>query len=238
MEEVDTTEDSRQMLVFTHSLNLSVAEEAISNSFPKISSTPKFCRPKIPHPCLSSNQKSHRLPIPPTPGTADPHRSCCPSRAASELPPCIPALPRPLTTSRPVESLLAAVRKREKKAQPDHQLATIPTRTPVAKTPQLTRPQVSSPSRTCPIAASLSKTRPHAPKLIPIPIAPQTTPHATDTPHPSQCPTRRRRPSPRRQRRRARSPGPSARLFSTRRSVLHPRADPSRETPLRATVDR
>lgn len=141
---------------------------------PKFPAPQKFCRPKIPHPCPSSNQKSHRLPLPPTPGTADPHRSCCPSIRA---PPLHPALPRPLTTSRPVESLLAAVRKREKKAQPNHQLATIPTRTPVAKTPQLTRPQVSSPSRTCPTTTSPCKNNPRAPKLTPIPVAPQTTRH-------------------------------------------------------------
>lgn len=238
MEEVDTTEDSRQMLVFTHSLNLSVAEEAISNSFPKISSTPKILPAQNPPPLSFFQSKVSPPSYSSHPGNCRPSPQLLPEQSSIRAPPCIPALPRPLTTSRPVESLLAAVRKREKKAQPNHQLATIPTRTPVAKTPQLTRPQVSSPSRTCPIAASPSKTRPRAPKLIPIPIAPQTTPHGTDTPHPSQCPTRRRRPSPRRRRRRARSPGPSARLFSTRRSVLHPRADPSHETPLRATVDR
>lgn len=59
MEEVDTTEDSRQMLVFTHLLNLSVAEEAISNSFPKISSTPKILPAQNPPPLSFFPIKSH-----------------------------------------------------------------------------------------------------------------------------------------------------------------------------------
>lgn len=154
-------------------------------------------------------------------------------------PPCIPALPRPLTTSRPLESLLAAVRKREKKAQPNHQLATIPTRTPVAKTPQLTRPQVSPPSRTCPIAASPSKTTRARTKANRNPRC--AADHATRDRRttPSQCPTRRRKPSPHRRRRRARSPGPSARRFSTRRSVLHPRADPAKPlSGVRRSIDK
>lgn len=238
MEEVDTTEDSRQMLVFTHSLNLSVAEEAISNSFPKISSTPKVLPAQNPPPLSFFQSKVTPPSYSSHPGNCRPSPQLLPEQSSIRAPPLHSSAAKAPDDVPSGRKLARSSSEAGKKAQPNHQLGTIPTRTPVAKTPQLTRPQVSSPSRTCPIAASPSKTRPRAPKLIPIPIAPQTTPHGTDTPHPSQCPTRRRRPSPRRRRRRARSPGPSASLFSTRRSVLHPRADPSRETPLRATVDR
>jgi len=172
MPELEFTENSRQMLVFIHLSNLSVLEEAIPNSFPQNFQHPKSSAgPKSP-PCPSALSTGHTAFLFFHPGNC---------RTSPQLPehhqssPCIPALPRPQTTSRPVESLLAAVGKREKKAQPNHQLATIPTRTPVAKTPQLTPPQVSSPFPTRFMTASPSPNYPRTLKLTPIPLAPQTT---------------------------------------------------------------
>lgn len=87
MEEVDTTEDSRQMLVFTHSLNLSVAEEAISNSFPKISSTPKILPAQNPPPLSFFQSKVTPPSYSSHPGNCRPSPQLLPEQSSIRAPP-------------------------------------------------------------------------------------------------------------------------------------------------------
>lgn len=220
-------EKSRQMLPFIHLSNLSVAEEAISNSFPQNFQHPKSSAgPKSPTPVLHPIKN-------PTAFLFLPPRELPTLTAAaarpSELPPCIPALPRPLTTSRPVESLLAAVRKREKKGPAEPPTCNYshphPRRqnTSIDSAPgELSLPDL--PDHHVPLQKQPARTKANPNPRCASDHATHTHTHNT----PSQCPTRRRRPFPRRRRRRARSPGPSAKRFSTRRSVLRPRADPAK----------
>lgn len=174
---------SRDKCLSSPTRRLSVAEEAISNSFPKISSTPKilpaqnppplsFFQSKVPPPSYSSH-----------PGNCRTSPQLLPEQSSIRAPPLHSGAAKAPDDVPSARKLARSSSEAGKKGPAEPPTCNYSHPHPRRQNTSIDSAPVSPPFRTCPIATSPSKNHPRAPKLTAIPIAPQTTPHATDTPH-------------------------------------------------------